>query len=50
MKLYDFCVAMAVSIAITASGATYRISAPNGVGDAGALECQHRLGFVIEVK
>ncbi len=37
MKLNDFCVAMAVSIAITASGATYRISAPNGVGDVTAL-------------
>ena len=37
MKLNDFCVAMAASIAITASGATYRIAAPNGVGDITAL-------------
>ena len=37
MKLNDFCVAMAAAIAITASGATYRISAPNGVGDVTAL-------------
>ena len=37
MKLNDFCVAMAASIAITASGATYRIAAPNGVGDVTAL-------------
>ena len=37
MKLHGLSVAIAASIAMAASGATYRISAPNGVGDVVAL-------------